>query len=82
MKIKEALKLLTDEEAAKMLNDEEVKTKAVQNVEQNGIVFLDEIDKITSRNNEGSGGEVSRQACSATCCRSSKARRSTRSTGW
>ncbi|MBU9665984.1 ATP-dependent protease ATPase subunit HslU [Burkholderia multivorans] len=61
VKIKEALKLLTDEEAAKMLNDEEVKTKAVQNVEQNGIVFLDEIDKITSRNNEGSGGEVSRQ---------------------
>ncbi|CAD6541430.1 ATP-dependent protease ATPase subunit HslU [Paraburkholderia metrosideri] len=60
MKVKEALKLLTDEEAGKMLNDEEVKTKAVQNVEQNGIVFLDEIDKIASRN-EGSGGEVSRQ---------------------
>ncbi|WP_233861744.1 ATP-dependent protease ATPase subunit HslU [Paraburkholderia adhaesiva] len=61
LKVKEALKLLTDEEAGKMLNDEEVKTKAVQNVEQNGIVFLDEIDKITSRNNEGGGGEVSRQ---------------------
>jgi len=60
MKVKEALKVLTDEEAGKMLNDEEVKTKAVQNVEQNGIVFLDEIDKIASRN-EGSGGEVSRQ---------------------
>ncbi|MEI5997276.1 ATP-dependent protease ATPase subunit HslU [Paraburkholderia bengalensis] len=60
VKVKEALKLLTDEEAAKMLNDEEVKTKAVQNVEQNGIVFLDEIDKIASRNEAG-GGEVSRQ---------------------
>lgn len=60
LKVKEALKLLTDEEAGKMLNDEEVKTKAVQNVEQNGIVFLDEIDKITSRNEAGNA-EVSRQ---------------------
>ncbi|MFT4063419.1 ATP-dependent protease ATPase subunit HslU [Paraburkholderia sp.] len=60
LKVKEALKVLTDEEAGKMLNDEEVKTKAVQNVEQNGIVFLDEIDKIASRNEAG-GGEVSRQ---------------------
>jgi ATP-dependent HslUV protease ATP-binding subunit HslU len=54
------LKLLTDEEASKMLNDEEVKAKAVQNVEQNGIVFLDEIDKIASRSEAG-GAEVSRQ---------------------
>jgi ATP-dependent HslUV protease ATP-binding subunit HslU len=59
VKVKEALKLLTDEEAGKMLNDEEVKSKAVQNVEQNGIVFLDEIDKIASRSEAG-GAEVSR----------------------
>jgi ATP-dependent HslUV protease ATP-binding subunit HslU len=62
LRIKEAMKLLVDEEAGKLLNDEEVKTLAIQNVEQNGIVFLDEIDKIASRNNEGGGGgEVSRQ---------------------
>ncbi len=60
VKVKEAMKLLTDEEASKMLNDEEVKAKAVQNVEQNGIVFLDEIDKIASRSEAG-GAEVSRQ---------------------
>ncbi len=60
VKVKEAMKLLTDEEASKMLNDEEVKAKAIQNVEQNGIVFLDEIDKIASRSEAG-GAEVSRQ---------------------
>ncbi len=60
LKIREALKFLTDEEAAKLVNDEELKLRAVQNVEQNGIVFLDEIDKITSRS-ETSGADVSRQ---------------------
>ncbi|AOY92014.1 HslU--HslV peptidase ATPase subunit [Cupriavidus sp. USMAA2-4] len=60
MKVKEAFKLLVDEEAAKLVNDEELKHKAVANVEQNGIVFLDEIDKIASRSEIG-GGEVSRQ---------------------
>ncbi len=59
MKIKEAFKLLIDEEAAKMLNEEEVKQTAITNVEQNGIVFLDEIDKIASRQEHG-GAEVSR----------------------
>ncbi len=60
VRIDEALKLLVDEEAAKLVNDEEVKTAALANAEQNGIVFIDEIDKVTSRS-EGSGAEVSRQ---------------------
>jgi len=60
VKIKEALKLLVDEEAGKLVNDEEVKTQALANVEQNGIVFLDEIDKIAVRS-EMSGADVSRQ---------------------
>ncbi len=60
MKIRDAMKVLTDEEAAKLINDEEVKTEAVRNVEQNGIVFLDEIDKIASRS-EMHGADVSRQ---------------------
>jgi ATP-dependent HslUV protease ATP-binding subunit HslU len=58
--VKEALKLLTEEEAGKLVNDEELKTRAVQNVEQNGIVFIDEIDKIASRS-ESQGADVSRQ---------------------
>ena len=60
LKIAEARKLLIEEEAAKMVNDEEVKLEAVNNVEQNGIVFLDEIDKIASRS-ESQGADVSRQ---------------------
>ena len=60
LKIAEAMKLLIEEEAMKLVNDEEMKIHAVQNVEQNGIVFLDEIDKITSRS-ESSGADVSRQ---------------------
>ncbi len=60
LKIPEALRLLTDEEAAKLVNEEEIKSQALHMLEQNGIVFIDEIDKVTSRS-EGSGAEVSRQ---------------------
>jgi ATP-dependent HslUV protease ATP-binding subunit HslU len=59
LKISEAMKLLTEEEAGKLVNDDEIKQRAVRNIEQNGIVFIDEIDKITSRA-EGSGADVSR----------------------
>jgi ATP-dependent HslUV protease ATP-binding subunit HslU len=60
LKVREAMKLAIDEEAARLVNDEELKTRAVANVEQNGIVFLDEIDKIASRS-ETQGADVSRQ---------------------
>jgi ATP-dependent HslUV protease ATP-binding subunit HslU len=59
VKIKEAMKLLLEEEAAKLVNEDEMKQKAIQNVEQNGIVFLDEVDKIASRSEVG-GADVSR----------------------
>jgi ATP-dependent HslUV protease ATP-binding subunit HslU len=60
LKIRDAMKLLTEEEAAKLINDDDLKLRALNNVEQNGIVFLDEIDKIASRS-EMSGADVSRQ---------------------
>jgi len=60
MKVADALKALIDEEAGKLINDEDLKSKALANVEQNGIVFLDEIDKIASRQ-EMHGADVSRQ---------------------
>ena len=60
LKIIEAQKLLVDEEAAKLVNEDDIKTQAVHMLEQNGIVFIDEIDKVTSRS-EGNGAEVSRQ---------------------
>ncbi len=60
LKISEAHKLLADEEAAKLVNEDDIKSQAIHMLEQNGIVFIDEIDKVTSRS-EGSGAEVSRQ---------------------
>ena len=60
MKIREATQILIEEEAARLVNDDDLKTRALANAEQNGIVFLDEIDKITSRGEMG-GADVSRQ---------------------
>jgi len=60
LKIAEALRLLTDEEAAKLVNEDEIRTQAIANAEQNGIVFIDEIDKVATRS-ESQGSDVSRQ---------------------
>jgi len=60
VKIREAMRMLTDEEAARLVNEEDLRSRALVNVEQNGIVFLDEFDKITSRG-DTVGADVSRQ---------------------
>jgi ATP-dependent HslUV protease ATP-binding subunit HslU len=61
LSIEKAMKLLTEEEANKLINEDDLKTKVVESIEQDGIVFLDEIDKITHRSEGGSGGtDVSR----------------------
>ena len=60
LKVKEALKMVRDEEASRLVNDEELKAKALEAVEQHGIVFIDEIDKVAKRGNVG-GADVSRE---------------------
>ena len=60
LKVREAFKLLVEEEASKMLNEEDLKAQALENVEQNGIVFIDEIDKV-ARRSETMGADVSRE---------------------
>jgi len=60
MKIREARSVLIEDEAAKLVNDEEIKQQALENAEQNGIVFIDELDKVTKRS-EYAGADVSRE---------------------
>ncbi|MDO8953791.1 MAG: ATP-dependent protease ATPase subunit HslU [Gammaproteobacteria bacterium] len=61
MKVKEALRLLQDDEANKLVNDDDTKQLAIENVEQNGVVFIDEIDKICRRSEQMGGADVSRE---------------------
>ena len=61
MKVKDALPVLIDQEAAALINDEEVKQQGLENAQQNGIVFIDEIDKVCRRAEQGGGAEISRE---------------------
>ena len=60
LRVKDAIKLLKEEEAAKLVNEEDIKARAIESVEQNGLVFLDEIDKVTGRS-DTRGPDVSRE---------------------
>jgi ATP-dependent HslUV protease ATP-binding subunit HslU len=61
MKVKDALKFLKEEESAKLINDDDLKIKAIERVEQSGIVFIDEIDKITQRSERNQNSDISRE---------------------
>ena len=82
LKVPEALEYLTQEEEQKLIDMDSVARAAVERVEQAGIIFLDEIDKIAGPRRQRTAPTSAARACSATSCRSSRARPSTRSTAW